>query len=652
MQTDRALSETVSLILIIAMILILALVVVALVFGNLTFQQKSALVSTDLGNQTLTISGQKVNVMTVFHRAGDEFSINSSFPGQHEMAIYIDNRTNSTRAQPVLGLNIIKPGTTLYIYYNASKKVYRVSDTPNLKSGEAQSVTDCPLRVRLVDETAKLLITSYNWTCVPRPLTGPAPTVTGRTNATVYRGWTAYELITGTNFLVGATSTLNRTSYKIPSSTCVVRSSTQMFCSYPMAGVQISPPTFNVSVTNPDGKTAVMTPAGANPVTVSTLVPTLSSRLPTSGSQGQTITAFNIRGNNFQPGAMVKVWRGTYVLLQNTATVNNATGLVISLPISLTAPAGNYNVTVSNTDNGNVTGANWFAVVSNAPTVTSITNRTGYRGWNVIENISGTNFVSGATARFNRTGYADIPATSCTYISSTRLYCIFSMAGLAASPTNAYNVVVTNPPGAGGKEAMLPAYFTVASPPPTFTSTTPTNLIRGTPASITVAGNYFQPTTSIRYWRGSTASYTLASADVRQNRITGSLDIPAGAPAGLYNITILNPDGLMVIRNNSFTVYATGPPTISSINPVSGKRGVLITPVIVTGGNFQAGARVALYNGTTGLYTAPLGTVTATQITTTFTVPATTIPNQSHVRVTNPDGQYATLPFAYKITLV
>jgi hypothetical protein len=197
---------------------------------------------------------------------------------------------------------------------------------------------------------------------------------------------------------------------------------------------------------------------------------------------------------------------------------------------------------------------------------------------------------------------------------------------------------------------MRASYFTLSSPSPTISSSTPSSGVRGTTVSITnLAGNYFQPGATVTYWRGSTV-YTLGSVMVpARTQITGSLAVDASAPLGAYNITVMNTDGKSVSRTSGFTVYGVPPPTISGISPGTGRRGVAV-PVVVTGANIVSGARVRLYNGTTNVYLAPLGTVTSTQITTTFTVGTTVLPGTLNVRITNPDGQYATLTGAYILT--
>lgn len=253
MKNDPAISETVSVILMIFMIVILAIAVAVLLFGANLFQQKSALIAVDIKSQTL----YDKSVITVFHRAGDEVYLNSSLTGLHELGIYMDNKTSSSRAQPVLGLNTVKPGTSLFVYYNTSKNVYRITDNSAiLNTNESQKIIDCPLKVRLVDENAHSLITSWNWTCAPPPPTGPAPTVASINVTTGYRGWTIVRNIAGTNFLTGATAKFNRTGVPdILATSCTFFSSIRIDCTFNLfEAVAISSPNYNVVVTNPDGK--------------------------------------------------------------------------------------------------------------------------------------------------------------------------------------------------------------------------------------------------------------------------------------------------------------------------------------------------------------------------------------------------------------
>jgi hypothetical protein len=89
-------------------------------------------------------------------------------------------------------------------------------------------------------------------------------------------------------------------------------------------------------------------------------------------------------------------------------------------------------------------------------TVSSILPTSGSSGTVVTANISGANFKSGATAKLSRSGFADINASGCTFISSTALNnCSFDLGGAAVG---AWDVWVVNPDGQIG---VLPQGFTV-----------------------------------------------------------------------------------------------------------------------------------------------------------------------------------------------
>ena len=647
MPNDRAISESVSIILIISLVVILFIVLAALFLGEIHLEQKTAYIMANISSQTLADK----NILTVFHRAGDAAELNQTGRAYHTLAVYVDTLSGSNRTQPVSPI-VFQPGTTLYIY-NSTGGYRATTNAADLSAPTALSVDACPVRVRLVDETSSthLLIMQMDYPCTP---TGPAPTVTSINVTYGYRGWPIARLITGTNFLPGARAMFNLTAGippEIHATSCTALNSTRMVCTFTLPTNALAPPSqrYNLVVTNPDGKQGMR----RNYPYVYSAAPSISSSTPSSGLQGTTVAITYLRGNYFQPGATVTYHQGSTIIPLTGITVHNATRITGTLSIPADAPPGYYNVTVKNMDNRNYTRASRFRVISNAPTVTGLTNRTGYRGWPVIERITGTNFVDGATARFEAPGLATIPSDSCTWVASTQLICSFNLLGYPNSTTYQYNISVTNPDGRTG---WRPTYFTLSSPAPTISSSTPSSGVAGNPVSITnLRGNYFQPGAVVTYWRGPPAAplttITLASVDVpARTQITGTLDIPAGASIGYYNITVQNSDGKSVTRNNAFRVWAVPAPTITSLSNTTGVRGSPI-PVVLTGTNIVSGARVRLYNGTTYIYLAPTGSsVPPTTISTTFTVPLTVAPGTMNVRVTNPDGQYFILTGGYVVT--
>ncbi|HII98394.1 MAG TPA: hypothetical protein HA272_03830 [Methanoregula sp.] len=637
MPNDRAISESVSIILIISLVVILFIVLAALFLGEFHLEQKTAYIMTNLSSEK--ISGK--NVLTVFHRAGDAAELNQTGRAHYTLAVYVDTLSGSNRTQPV-GPIVFQPGTTLYIYN--SSMGYRATTNPAaLSAPTALSVDACPVRVRLVDETSSthLLIMQMNYPCTP---TGPAPTVTSINVTYGYRGWPIARLITGTNFLPGARAMFNLTAGippEIHATSCTALNSTRMVCTFTLPTNPLAPPSqrYNLVVTNPDGKQGMR----RNYPYVYSAAPSISSSTPSSGLQGATVAITYLRGNYFQPGATVTYHQSPTVIPLTGVTVHNATRITGTLAIPDDALPGYYNVTVTNVDGRNYTRATRFRVISNAPTVTGLSNRTGYRGWPVIERITGTNFVDGATAAFEAPGLATIPSDSCTWVASTQLICSFNLVGYPNSTTYQYNISVTNP---GGRTGWRATYFTLSSPAPTISSSTPSSGQQGETVAITnLRGNYFQPDAVVTYWYGDPAapstSLGLASVAVpSRTMITGTLSIPADAPAGYYNVTVLNTDGKSVTRRNAFRVISTFP-TVTGLSNRTGYRG---WPVIerITGSNFIDGATARFEGPGLATITADSCTyVSATQMICTFNLlgRSASPANGYNITVVNPDGK-------------
>ena len=148
----------------------------------------------------------------------------------------------------------------------------------------------------------------------------------------------------------------------------------------------------------------------------------------------------------------------------NVVSANRITGTLV---IPSAVPAGAYSVTVTNDDGRAGTRASTFTVTSNAPTVTSRSNTTMYRGWLGYELIGGTNFASGAQSVINTTTGTSIPSTSCVVRSATQIFCSYNLAGVPVS--DAYRVAVINPDGKSG--LMTTNLVRVRSPAPTLPNT-------------------------------------------------------------------------------------------------------------------------------------------------------------------------------------
>jgi PKD repeat protein len=267
------------------------------------------------------------------------------------------------------------------------------------------------------------------------------PTVTARSNATLNRGWQGYELITGTGFLSGAQSLLNTTTgYSIASTTCVVSSSTQMFCSYNLREATVSTQ-YRVAVINPDGQSGLMT---TNLVNVASPTPTLTVRSPTTAVRGWPVSV-TLTGTGFQPGATVNMTRSGVVINAYNIIVVSPTSITCTFDLVGATAATNWAIRVTNTD-GQSSGTIAFTVSSARPAITGISPTTAAHGTTVsITNLAGTAFQPGAIVQLRNTSTIISTGTNVVVVSPTQITCTFVIP--PASLPQVYNVVVTNTDG-------------------------------------------------------------------------------------------------------------------------------------------------------------------------------------------------------------
>jgi hypothetical protein len=409
---------------------------------------------------------------------------------------------------------------------------------------------------------------------------------------------------------------------------------TSISCTFDLTGMPAA--RWNVTVTNPDGKTGTL----ANGFTVNSNAPAITSSTPNTGAQAATVSITNLAGTGFQPGATAVYWQGAYSIPLTGINVVSAASITGTLVIPSLAPAGAYNITVTNTDgkSGTRTTAGTFTVTSNAPTVTAITPNTYVRGWTVsITNLAGTRFQNGATVKLvNATAGPDITATNVVVVSATQITCTFDLTG---APAARRNVTVTNP---DGKIGTLANGFTVTGAAPTLATRAPTTGNRGWPLSITsLTGTGFQPGAGVRLQRSGYSDVVASGVNVASPTSinAGTFDL-LGVTAGAWTIRVINADG-----GSSGTLAITvssNAPTISSITPNTAARGTTVSITNLAGTYFQPGATVQLRNATTVISTGTsVNVALPTQITCQFTIPSSGVmtgTNAYYIRVTNTDA--------------
>ncbi|MDO9324635.1 MAG: IPT/TIG domain-containing protein [Methanoregula sp.] len=549
MKRDHAMSEIISVILIILMVLVLAIVVTGLILGANIFQQKSSLVSAEIKSQSL----YNKTVISIFHRAGDDVYLNSSRAGQHDLGIYIDNKTSSWRAQSIALNTAVKPGTTVFVYYNASRNAYRATtNAPTLNTGEVQSVVDCPLKIRLVDETAHILISTWNWTCTPVP---PIPVVSAisPTSGPVTGG--TLVTITGTGCTSGATVSFGGT----PGTSVTYLSATQL---------RVSSPAHAVGVVD----VHVMTSGGTSASVAAdrfSYLPVVTGISPARGSKdGGTLV--NITGAGFTSASTVS-FGGT---AGTSVTYISGTQISAKSPARVTGGTVDIRVTTA-TFQSAIVAADQFTYTGVAPNVTSITPTSGVVAGNTLVTITGTGFSNGSTVSFGGTA-----GTSVTFASATRLT-VRSPAGTAGSIVH---VTVTTPDPLTSSTSAVDQFTYNAVP--TVTGLSPASGSKDGGDLVTISGTGFTTASTVSF--GGTAGTSVTYISATQISVRS----PARTGGGTVDVRVTTTGGTSATSSADRFTYVGVIPAITSITPTSGRLAGATT-VTITGTGFTDASTVS-----------------------------------------------------------
>ncbi len=315
--------------------------------------------------------------------------------------------------------------------------------------------------------------TSSGQTFTVSPPTTAAPTLTSVSPNQGMQGTTVAVTLTGTNFVVGAT-TVTVGGGGVTVTSVVVGSSTSLTANFVLDAAAVVGPRA-VTVMTAGGT------SGAQTFTVNLPVPTLTTIAPNLGPRGTTV-AVTLTGANFVVGATTVSVAGGGVTV-NTVIVGSTTSLTANFVLDLTAAPGGRQVTV--TTAGGTSGPQTFTVGLLAPTLTSVAPNLGIQGTTVAVTLAGTNFVVGATTV--AVSGAGVTITGVTVVDSTSLTANFVLDVTAA--LGARNVTVTTAFGTSGAQT-----FTINPPPPTLTNIAPNQGIKGiqaTTVAVTLTGTNF-----------------------------------------------------------------------------------------------------------------------------------------------------------------
>lgn len=175
-----------------------------------------------------------------------------------------------------------------------------------------------------------------------------APGITSITPGTGVSGNTVTITdLAGANFMSGAQVKLNSSTLgsDIPAAGVTVVSANKITCTFYLTGAAAG--NWNVVVTNPDGKTGILT----NGFTIAGNGPVVTAVNPTSGYVGNINNPVSIGGSGFLSGAIVKLNRtGSPDILATGVTVASPNFITCTIPLPAGTAVGPWNVTVTNTD--------------------------------------------------------------------------------------------------------------------------------------------------------------------------------------------------------------------------------------------------------------------------------------------------------------
>ena len=315
--------------------------------------------------------------------------------------------------------------------------------------------------------------------------------------------------------------------------------------------------------------------------TVKNPAPVLSSVSPDSAARLQSLS-LQLRGSNFVHGVSTVQFSGDITV--DTTTVTDTSHITVKITIPATSQIGSHTISVINPPPGGGTSASIPFVVTNnpPPTLLSLAPAFGNRLQKLDVAVTGTNFINGVTSVDFGPG---ITTDSVIVLNPTHLTARITIT--AAAATGLRTVSITNAPPGGGTASLTNA-FQVNNPAPVLIGVSPTNGDQLQTLDLTFRGrNFIDGVTFVIMGTGiSVNSYTFDS----DSSFTASITITNFATVGPRNVQVQNPapGGGTDILTNGFVVGNNPRPTLTGINPTSGRR-LDSLDVVFHGTNFISG---------------------------------------------------------------
>ncbi|MFA4016658.1 MAG: hypothetical protein RUDDFDWM_001768, partial [Candidatus Fervidibacterota bacterium] len=419
-------------------------------------------------------------------------------------------------------------------------------------------------------------------------VTGPAPIVTAVTPSEAENNAIRRLVISGDNFVKGATVKLTRAGFlDIVGTNVVVTSQSEMAADFDLAGK--APGWWDVVVTNPDGNSG----SGTNLFRLKAPNPIVTAVIPSEASNVSDVVNVIIQGDNFFPGCSVYVRKNSYSMPVTNVRVVRKDQISATFAVK-DMPAGKWDVYVAAADddgdptNGigdsGASGKGKFTVTAMA-VVTGInpTSRLNDSANNPFTlTIYGLNFWgdenSGLDVRLRR-GNTDILATGeSSSPDHTQVTCSLNVEG--AEP-GYWNLVVRNPES---PEVVISNAFVVQAKA-SISKVDPSSALNCDVVSVTITGENIWAGCDVRLQKAGEADIVARNVVVKSNtELTCDFDLRMKA-TGDWNLIVTNiqsPPSDPI----TFTITSTGNPTVDSITPDTAPNDVVVD-VMVSGNNFM-----------------------------------------------------------------
>jgi hypothetical protein len=381
----------------------------------------------------------------------------------------------------------------------------------------------------------------------------------------------------------------------------------------------------NLTITAPGGN--------SNAVGFTVTVPPskLFSMTSNTGARGTTETV-TLSGISLTGASAVNV-TGAGITVSGITVVSD-TQINATFTISATAALTARNVTVT-TPSGTSTPVTFTVVNPGTPILSSIAPTSGLRGTPATVVLTGSNFTAGSTVNIMAPANG-LTVAGVTVVSPTQINATFNTtSGAAIGPRS---ITVTNPGGTSD-----PVTYTVLGP--VLTSITPPSAPagQGVAVPVMVFGSGLTGTTAISVSGSGIAVGPITV--VSDTQVNTTFTIAAGAAGTARNVSVTAPGG--VSNTVAFTVMVPPSPTLASITPSAGVRGMTVA-VTLTGNNFIPGQTTVAVNGT-GITVSGITVVSSTQITATFTISAAAALTTRSVTVTVAGATTASNPEPFTV---